>query len=96
MVPANLQGCTTNWGDSQQLEGWTPSASISRQFRPRCMCLPADILQTQKELDDLHLFVQELQEKLETTEHEVSAQVRVARLNSNLQTLNSPMSLLLC
>ena len=60
------------------------------------MCLPADILQTQKELDDLHLFVQELQEKLETTEHEVSAQVRVARLNSNLQTLNSPMSLLLC
>jgi len=32
--------------------------------------------QTQKELEELHLIVQELQEKLETTEHEVTAQVR--------------------
>lgn len=32
---------------------------------------------TQKELDELHLYVQELQDKMETTEHDVSAQIEI-------------------
>jgi len=35
-------------------------------------------VQTQKELDELHLYVQELHDKMESSEHEVTAQVRGA------------------